>query len=92
MTLRSQFSFRSRSDLPGNLELDPTVRYVGGLPAALVPAYWTMDLRLGWNGPGGLALSAVGQNLMQPRHPESTESVNEIQRGFYLKATWRWRP
>jgi len=92
MTPRSQFSFRSRTDLPGGFEFDPTVRYVDGMPIALVPSYWTADLHLGWNLPRGVELALVGQNLLQPRHAESTENVNEIQRGFYAKATWRWQP
>ncbi len=92
LTPRHQVSLRSRMDLPGGFELDPTARYVDVLPAEAIPAYWTMDLRLGWRPADSLELSVTGQNLLQPHHPESNENVNEIQRGVYGKATWRWRP
>src|SRR6185503_16016201 len=39
---------RSRMDLPHNLELDATLRYVDELPHQLVRRYVALDLRLGW--------------------------------------------
>jgi iron complex outermembrane receptor protein len=86
---RHQAMFRSSWDLPHAFEIDPTLRYVSGLPAQTTPAYWTMDLHVGWHSRKNLELALVGQNLLQPRHPEFG-TANEIQRGVYAKATQRW--
>lgn len=91
---RHQVVLRSSMDLPRGFALDPTARYVSGLPRGSdrlpIPAYWTADLRAAWTSTGGLELAVVGQNLLQARHDESAESSNEIERGVYGKATWRW--
>jgi iron complex outermembrane receptor protein len=85
---RHQVMFRSSMDLH-SFEIDPMVRYVSGLPAQKTPAYWTMDLHLGWHARRHLELALVGQNLFQARHPEFGDA-NEIQRGVYVKATQQW--
>lgn len=86
---RHQFILRSLLDMPGNVQIDPTARYVSGLPAQAVPAYWTMDMQVAWNVKPAWQVAVVGQNLLQNRHPEQAGGV-EIERGVYGKTTWRW--
>ncbi len=90
---RHQFSFRSRTELPKNLELDLWLRYVDSLSGIDVPGYVTMDARLAWRPQKGLELAVVGQNLLDAGHlefrPDFLNSLpTEIQRGVYGKITW----
>ncbi len=90
---RSRAVLRSLMDLPRGFELDGTLRYVGRLPSPAVPAYTELDLRLGWQVSDRLELSLVGQNLLHARHPEfgpPSPLREEVQRGAYGKATWRF--
>lgn len=90
-----QASIRSLMSLPYTTELDVWVRYVDRLPAVQIPAYTTMDVRVGWKPTRRIELSLVGQNLLDRRRPEFRESIvsfvpTEIQRAAYAKVTWRW--
>lgn len=92
---QQQVAFRSWFDLPHGLEFDSTLRWVDELPSLGVPAYLGFDLRLGWRVSDHVELSLVGQNLLDPQHPESTPSffasqATEVERGYYLKATVRF--
>jgi iron complex outermembrane receptor protein len=90
---RSRFVLRSLMDLPRDVELDGTLRYVARLPSPVVPAYTELDLRLGWHATGALEFSLVGQNLLHARHPEfgaPSPLREEVQRSLYGKATWRF--
>lgn len=83
----------ARLDLPGKVEFDTTVRYVSSLPNPPLRAYTTADIRIGWSPTPGWALSLVGQNLFDPRHPDfvTPNSVNdEIARSVTGKVTWRF--
>ena len=84
---RHQVVIQSLLDLPGNLNLDLTYRYVSALPAPAVKAYSTADLRFGWRFGRQFDLSVVGQNLLQPQHAESGSLVG-IKRSVYAKFTW----
>ena len=89
---RHQFSVRSSIDLPENVECDFDLRYVSRLPNRDVPAYVTADVRAGWRPTKMLDLSIVGQNLLDPRHPEFTPAFvkqppSEVPRSIYLKLT-----
>lgn len=87
LTLRSEF------DLPLNLKLYPSYRYVSHLPAPMdVPAYSEIDLRLGWEVNTKLEISMVGQNLLHDYHAEfgPANSRMEIQRNIYGKLVWRF--
>lgn len=84
-----QVVLRSSMELPHGWEVDPTVRYVSQLRKQNIPAYWTMDLHLGWHGPRNTEVALVGQNLLQRRHAEASGG-NEIQRGVYGRVTWRY--
>jgi iron complex outermembrane receptor protein len=84
---RHQLVLRSGHDLPRSLTLDALFRYVGALPAQNVPAYSSLDLRLGWRPVPALEIAVVGQNLLDPHH-EEWGSV-EIRRGVYAQVSWR---
>jgi len=65
-----QVAIQSSLDLPKKLEFDQTFRYVSSLPAQLVGAYTTADVRFSWHATRSLDVSVVGQNLFQPHHAE----------------------
>ena len=86
VVIQSLFSF------PKRLEFDATYRYVSALPAQLVNAYGTADVRLGWHPFPSWELSIVGQNLLQPRHAEfgsDVDTIVGIKRSAYAKIVWR---
>jgi iron complex outermembrane recepter protein len=87
-----QVEIQSSLDLPRKLEFDQTFRYVSALPAQLVGAYTTADVRFSWHATRSLDLSVVGQNLFQPHHPEfggDPGSLVGIERSGYIKLTWQ---
>jgi len=94
----NQFSVRSSIDLPGDVELDAALRYVDVLQniangvRGTVPSYLELDVRLSWMPVKNLELSVVGQNLLDRQHPEFgfPTSRHEIQRGAFVKVTWRF--
>jgi len=86
----NQAGLRTSIDLPWNVQLDLTGRYVDSLPTYGIPAYVTMDARLGWRPNDRLEVAVVGQNLLDDQHPEFRSSfitvpAAEIQRAFYAK-------
>lgn len=90
-----QVSARSMMQLPGNLEFDVWGRYVDKLPALRIPSYATLDLRLAWKPTKQWELALVGQNLLDTHRPEFIATIlpqaqSEVQRGAYVKATWRY--
>jgi iron complex outermembrane receptor protein len=85
-------TFQALFSLPRRFEFDPTYRYVGALPAQGVKSYSTMDARLGWHFVAQLELSLVGQNLLQPHHPEfggDPGGLVGIKRSAYAQITWK---
>jgi iron complex outermembrane recepter protein len=85
-------SLRSLFNLPEHFEFDQTYRYSGVLPEYSVRAYSTMDVRVGWHWREGLEFSVVGQNLLQPSHPEfggDPGPLVGIKRAVYGKMTWQ---
>jgi iron complex outermembrane recepter protein len=87
-----QVVIQSLFSLPRRLEFDATYRYVSALPAQLVNAYGTADVRLGWRPVPSWELSVVGQNLLQPHHAEfgaDVDTIVGIKRSAYAKITWR---
>ncbi len=87
-----QFSVRSSADLPGQLSLDGTVRYVGDIVNQQVPAYGELDVRLGWQPVPRLEVSVVGQNLLHDHHVEfgTPAARSEIKRGVYGSFEWHF--
>lgn len=81
-----QIFVNPRVDLPFDLELDAALRYVDALLRSRVPAYWEMDMRLGWRPTERLEFSVVGQNLFHNHHQEFPGTGNpESQRAVYGK-------
>lgn len=92
---QQQFSLRSAMDLPRNISLDATLRYVDALPSLQVPSYVTADARLAWRPNKRLEFALVGQNLFEPRHAEFRPTFvqtepSDVPRSFYVKVTWRF--
>jgi len=84
-------SVRLGVDFSKRLQLDLDYRYVSPLPAHLVPAYSTGDARFGWRISRQFEISFVGQNLLQPSHPEDGGDPGPlvlIKRGAYARLTW----
>jgi iron complex outermembrane receptor protein len=82
---------QSSFDLPKNLQLDLTYRYVSELRGQLVPAYSTGDARLGWRFLRQFDLSLIGLNLFKPSHAEFGGDPGPpvgIRRSAYLRLTW----
>ncbi|WP_031433660.1 TonB-dependent receptor plug domain-containing protein [Methylomarinum vadi] len=89
-----QFVLRSSMDLPENLKLDTTVRYVDNLPNQNIPGYTELDLRLAWEPSKNFEFSVVGQNLLDSHHPEfgnaAVAGAAEVQRGVYGKIAFSY--
>ncbi|NML42335.1 TonB-dependent receptor [Ramlibacter sp. G-1-2-2] len=83
-----QWTGRAQFDLPHRTELDLMARRVGGLPSPAVPAYTSIDLRLGWQATPRLELSLLAQNLLDERHVEfnATATASEFGRMVFLRA------
>jgi iron complex outermembrane receptor protein len=86
---RNSGSLQSILDLPRGFQVDLVARYVDPLPRSLimakVPAYTSLDARLGWQR-NHVEVSVSGQNLLDDRHPEF---LNLIERSVFGKITWR---
>jgi iron complex outermembrane receptor protein len=93
-----QVSLRSALDLPGRMEFDAGLRWVGTLQnsqgpvAGTVPDYLDLDLRLAWHITNQLELSVAGRNLLHDQHPEygfPSPTRPEVERNIYGKIAWR---
>jgi iron complex outermembrane receptor protein len=91
-------SLRSLFNLTPDIELDTWGRYVDSIivdRATQVPAYFTLDVRLGWHPHQSLELSFSAQNLMDRQHPEFSDILyipvaSQIQRGYLAQISWRF--
>lgn len=89
---RHEIVIQSLFNLPKRFEFDPMYRYVSALPGQNVPAYSTVDVRLGWHVREQIEISVVGQNLLQPHHYEFSGDPGPlvaIKRTAFAKITWR---
>jgi iron complex outermembrane receptor protein len=87
-----QARIQSFFDLSRNVELSLTLRYVGVLPNFLVKGYETGDARIAWRPVRRVELAVVGQNLLQPHHPEyggDPGALVGIKRSVYASLTFR---
>jgi iron complex outermembrane receptor protein len=82
-----QWSLRSAFNPAEGQEFDISVRRVGGLPQASVPAYTAVDARYGWRITPQVELSLVGQNLFDSAHPEFAAAPGRSEFGRSL-ALW----
>jgi iron complex outermembrane receptor protein len=83
----------SSVDVPGNVELDVTLRYVDAIAALDLDSYLELDVRLGWKPRPDLEVFIVGQNLLHHEHAEFRPLViptvaTEVERGVYGGVTW----
>lgn len=90
-----QFSLQSRMDLPHNMELDTTLRYVSRLADINIDGYVTADVRWAWHPCEDLEFAIVGRNLIEQQHYEFFDLIgptvpSAIQRGVYAKVTWKF--
>jgi iron complex outermembrane receptor protein len=85
----NQVFVTSSHDLTDTIELDLISRYVDTLPFHNVPSYIELDVRLAWHPNSCTELAVVGQNLLDPHHPEFGGG-HEIERGVYGTCTIRW--
>ena len=83
-------------DLTANLELDLIWRYVDQLPGIQIPAYNTLDVRLGCQLTSAMDLALVGRNLLDADHPQfgfdnyAGNVATNVQREFYGVLSWRY--
>lgn len=89
------YSLRSSMNLGSDTELDLWVRHVGALKALGIPSYTSLDARLGWKVSRNVALSLVGQNLLDDRHPEFVSdfvgtATYQAPRAAYVKLDWKF--
>jgi len=88
-----KFNVRSYLDLPHNFELDLLLYYQSDYPSRAINSYTRLDLRLGWKPTPEVELSLIGQNLLDPQHPEFSDQGafrTETERSVYAKATLRF--
>lgn len=98
---RHTVNLRSQMDLPYNVQLDMLARFVDNIlitsPAGAqgIPSYWALDVRLGWKPRPDLELAVIGKNLLDPSHPEFSETIiplqsTEVQRSVLATLTWEF--
>jgi iron complex outermembrane receptor protein len=97
---KQQFNVRSSFQLPYNLEFNTALYYVGPLGAKSlssglsVDSYYRLDSRLAWKPIDGIEVSLVGQNLLDPAHPEFAgflyQSDSQVPRSVYANVTWKF--
>lgn len=90
-------SLRSLYNLTDDIEFDAWWRYVDRIVVDRreVPAYTSLDLRLGWHVNKDLELSVSGQNLLDNQRPEFSDQLyipvaSQIQRGYFARFSWQF--
>jgi iron complex outermembrane receptor protein len=86
-------TLQARFDVGRGLQIDPAYRFVSERGTTGIPGYHTADLRLAIPATGHLAVSVVGQNLLQSHHPEWARDPGptvEVRRGGYVRITAHW--
>jgi iron complex outermembrane receptor protein len=83
---------RSAMSLGHDIEWDVTLRGVAALSSPEVPAYRTLDTRLGWKPMPRLEVSLAVTNLADGGHGEFTgiATRTEVGRTVYLGLRWRF--
>ncbi|HEX7053490.1 MAG TPA: TonB-dependent receptor [Burkholderiales bacterium] len=91
VTLRNdpsrQWTLRASLDMSERQELQAALRHVSALPAPELDAYTALDLRYAWRPSKRVELSVVGENLLDPRHPEFATSAAppvELRRSVFV--------
>ncbi len=94
-TPKHMFQVRSLFTMKRNVDFDSALYYVNHLPDGAIPSYARLDTRLAWRIGESLELSAVGQNLLRPRHLEFNETNGlflgtQVERSVFGRVTWRF--
>ena len=86
------WQLRSSHDLPGDMQLDWTLRRVGALPRPAVPSYHELDLQWLWRATRNLDVALIGQNLLHRSHAEFGAAPNRsvFERTAVLRLTYRF--
>ncbi|HET9664582.1 MAG TPA: TonB-dependent receptor, partial [Burkholderiales bacterium] len=86
-----RWMLRSSHDLGDRVELDIIVQRMGALPSPSVPAYTSLDFRLGWSISPSTTLELAGQNLLDSAHPEfgAFPARAEIPRSVFVRLRLR---
>lgn len=88
-----QLQFQSNFKFSERFDLGVTYRYIDNLPRPYVPAYGSLDLRLGMKFLTFFEFNLVGQNLLDDQHREfipSAPSPRQIERGVYGRLTFTY--
>ncbi len=91
-----QALIRSSFDVPHDVRLDLTGRYVDNFKKFSLPGYLEMDARLAWRVNKTVELAIAGRNLISPRHiefvPETSTrtAVTQAARTVYAEITLRF--
>jgi iron complex outermembrane receptor protein len=90
-----QVWLRSSLDLPHGIQFDLMGRFMDNLPSRDIPSYFSLNARLAWRPCPHVELSIVGQDLLDPQHPESSPDAitipqTEVQRSIYGQLTIRY--
>ena len=91
----NQALIRSSMTLAEDFEFDPVLRYVDSLPSQDIDSYFELSLHIGYRPAPGVVLSLTGQNLLEERHQEFTNTFvggipAELQRAVLAKIEWRF--
>ncbi len=97
---KQQFNVRSSIQLPHDVDFNTALYYVGPLGAKspssglAVDSYYRLDARLSWKPVDGIEVSLVGQNLLDPAHPEFAsflyQADSQVPRSVYGNVTWKF--
>lgn len=88
-----QLQVQSNIKFSQRFDFGATYRYIDDLPKPYVPAYGSLDLRLGVKFLDFFEFNLVGQNLLDDKHREfipSSPSPRQIERGVYGRLTFRY--
>jgi iron complex outermembrane receptor protein len=88
---RRTAQLRSSWDITSAIEFDVAARYMGKLPAPVVPAYTVVDARLGWRMNRNLEWSFVVQNAFDREHAEAGTAPGRavFGRSYFVKVQWK---
>lgn len=86
---------QSRMNLSDDWEFDTLLYYVENVQSqgVKIPSYLRLDVRLGWQISKDCTLDLVGQNLLDPQHPEYISLprvATETERAFLGRLTYKF--
>jgi iron complex outermembrane receptor protein len=82
-------------DLPKGWSFDTSLFYCDSLHDGALPAYWRLDVRLGWRPCRAMEVSLKAENLLDGEHPEFEETIfhtrpTQVPRSILGEITWRF--